>query len=370
MQWPPTGFATEKRHRYYWDSITQYINYYLREDDRVLEIGCGTGELLAEVRGGEKKGVDFSAEMIEKGREQFPELDLECMDADNLNCTGTYDVVILSNLLGVLPDIEKAPRQIHRVTHPESRIILAYYNFAWQPWLRMAEKLGLKRKAPQQSWLSRHDITNLLYLAGFEVYRENTDMLLPYRWPLLSRLFNTYLDKLPRIESIAAINSSLPAPFQNDQKRTGEKAYSTTVLVPARNESGNIENAIRRLPDFGKHIELIFVEGNSTDDTWETIQKMQAKYKDSYDIKILQQPGKGKGDAVRAGYDMATGDILMILDADLTVPPEELPKFTGPLPPVKENSSTDAGWSIRWKRTACVLSIFWAINSSVCFLAG
>ena len=89
------------------------------------------------------------------------------------------------------------------------------------------------------------------------------------------------------------------------------------MLVPARNESGNIENAIRRLPDFGKHIELIFVEGNSTDDTWETIQKIQAKYKDSYDIKILQQPGKGKGDAVRAGYDIATGDILMILDAKI-----------------------------------------------------
>jgi SAM-dependent methyltransferase len=316
-----------KRHRYYWDSITQYINYYLREDDCVLEIGCGTGELLAQVIGGEKKGVDFSAEMIEKGREQFPDLDLEWMDADDLNCKGTYDVVILSNLLGVLPDIEKALRQIHRVTHPESRIILSYYNFAWQPWLRIAEKLGLKRKAPQQSWLSRHDITNLLYLAGFEVYRENTDMLLPYRWPLLSRLFNTYLDKLPVLNQLGMNQFFFARPIPERPKEDWEKAYSTTVLVPARNESGNIENAIRRLPDFGKHIELIFVEGNSTDDTWETIQKMQAKYKDSHDIKILQQPGKGKGDAVRAGYDIATGDILMILDADLTVPPEELPKF-------------------------------------------
>ena len=175
--------------------------------------------------------------------------------------------------------------------------------------------------------MSRHDITNLLYLAGFEVYRENTDMLLPYHWPLLSGLFNTYLDKLPVLNQLGMNQFFFARPIPERQKEDWEKAYSTTVLVPARNESGNIENAIRRLPDFGKHIELIFVEGNSTDDTWETIQKMQAKYKDSHDIKILQQPGKGKGDAVRAGYDIATGDILMILDADLTVPPEELPKF-------------------------------------------
>ena len=116
-------------------------------------------------------------------------------------------------------------------------------------------------------------------------------------------------------------------PRRRPEPETWEKRYSTTVVIPARNESGNIENAILRLPQFGKHVEIIFMEGNSTDDTWETIQRIRDKYKDTHDIKIAQQDGKGKGDAVRKAYDMATGDILMILDADLTVPPEELPKF-------------------------------------------
>ncbi|MDA0199180.1 MAG: glycosyltransferase family 2 protein, partial [Bacteroidetes bacterium] len=110
-------------------------------------------------------------------------------------------------------------------------------------------------------------------------------------------------------------------------KENFETRYSTSVVIPARNESGNIENAILRLPTFGKHVEIIFIEGNSTDNTWETIQLTQEKYQHTHDIKIAKQTGKGKGDAVRKGYDMATGDILMILDADLTVPPEDIPKF-------------------------------------------
>lgn len=117
-----------------------------------------------------------------------------------------------------------------------------------------------------------------------------------------------------------------PIPESKSEEEIQER-YSTSVVIPARNESGNIEQAILRMPKLGKHTEIIFVEGNSTDDTWQTIQRMQEKYKDKFDIKIMQQEGKGKGDAVRKGYAAANGDILMILDADLTVPPEDLPKF-------------------------------------------
>jgi glycosyltransferase involved in cell wall biosynthesis len=106
-----------------------------------------------------------------------------------------------------------------------------------------------------------------------------------------------------------------------------KEKYSVSVVIPARNESGNIENAILRLPKLGKHTEIIFIEGNSTDDTWLKIQEIATKYSNTHDIKIGQQGGKGKADAVRKGFGMATGDILMILDADLTVPPEDLPKF-------------------------------------------
>jgi glycosyltransferase involved in cell wall biosynthesis len=159
------------------------------------------------------------------------------------------------------------------------------------------------------------------------VYRNSKRLIFPFYFPILSTLLNRYLAKFPifRFFSFNIYSFAKPLP-QNDESLYAQK-YSTTVVIPARNESGNIENAILRLPKFGKHTEIIFVEGNSTDDTWEKIQEIQKKYAATHDIKIAQQKGKGKADAVREGYKIATGDILMILDADLTVPPEDLPKF-------------------------------------------
>jgi hypothetical protein len=234
----------------------------------------------------------------------------------------------LSNLIGVLPDIELVFKQLNKVSHEKTRLIVTYYNRMWEPVIRFAELIRVKRKSPLQNWLSVKDIENLLYLAGFETYKENRSLFIPYHIPLISHLFNRIFSRLPFLNKLG-LNQFVfarPLPVSKTEEQI-KSSYSTSVVIPARNESGNIEQAILRMPDFGKHIEIIFVEGNSTDDTWEMIQHIQKKYKGTQDIKIMQQDGKGKGDAVRKGFAAASGDILMILDADLTVPPEDLAKF-------------------------------------------
>ena len=216
--------------------------------------------------------------------------------------------------------------EMKKVCHEQTRIIISYYNYLWEPILKSGETLGLKKKSLQQSWLSHYDIENLLEQSDFDPYKQNQRTLIPFNIPILSWFSNKYLAKLPGFRHLCLNQFVFARPYFHDNSNV-ENKYSTTIVIPARNEAGNIENAILRMPKFGKHQEIIFVEGNSTDNTWEVIQQVAEKYKDSYDIKICQQPGKGKGDAVRKGYSIATGDILMILDADLTVPPEDLPKF-------------------------------------------
>jgi SAM-dependent methyltransferase len=319
-----TRIRYRKRKSYYWNSITKYCDFFIYPENSILEIGCGTGELIDKVRGKKKSGVDFSPVMIGEAKKQFPNIDFRVADAHNLGSDEKYDVIIMSNLIGFLDDIQTAFREIHKVSHPRSRIIITYYNFVWEPLIKFAESIGLKKKSPTQSWLSKQDIINLLYLAGFETYRTHREMLIPYNIPLISWFFNKIIARLP-LFNLLCLNQYLfarPIPANTDKDQ-----YSVTVVVPARNESGNIEDAIKRLPKMGRDTQLIYIEGNSTDDTWEKINEVYNKYKDTHNLKIAKQPGKGKGDAVRKGYDMADGDILMILDADLTVPPEDLSKF-------------------------------------------
>ena len=314
------------RRKYYWNDITEYCNFYIQEHETVLEIGCANGDTLAKLNGSRKTGIDFSEQMIAEAKAAHPQITFHHMNAEQITLTEKFDVVIISNSIGFFDDVQRVFEQVANVCHERTRIIITYYNHLWEPFLKFGERIGLKKRTPQQSWLSTTDIKNLLQLTGFESFRETRRLLFPYYIPVFSWFMNKYVAHLPGFNAFS-INSYINArPVLNPAADVSQK-YSTTVVIPARNEAGNIENAILRLPKFGKHVEIIYVEGNSTDNTWDTILEVQQKYAATHDIKVARQSGKGKGDAVRKGYSMATGDILMILDADLTVPPEDIPKF-------------------------------------------
>jgi ubiquinone/menaquinone biosynthesis C-methylase UbiE len=315
----------KEKNRAYWEDIENFCSFLVPENASVLEIGCGTGDLIARIKARKRVGIDYSNNMIEIAKKKYPGMDFMVMEAENLIFNEKFDYIILSNLIGYLEDIQQIISELKKVSHAHTKLIVTYYNFLWQPLLNIAELLNLRMTQPQQNWLSKQDIINLLYLCGLDAFKSGERLLIPKNIPFISFFVNKYLAKLPLLRSLCITNYVVAKPFQQEVDR-GDK-YSVSIIIPARNESGNIENAILRMPQLGKHTELIFIEGNSTDDTWAKIQEMHKKYNANYDIKIARQDGKGKGDAVRKGFDMAQGDILMILDADLTVPPEDLPKF-------------------------------------------
>jgi ubiquinone/menaquinone biosynthesis C-methylase UbiE len=323
----PKRIRIRQRHSYYWDDITFFCNYFSHESYAVLEIGCGTGELLNEIKGSRKTGIDFSPAMIEQARQQFPHLELYVMAAEELKLDHRYDLIILSNLIGYVSDIQRVLEQLHTVCHERTKIIVTFHNHLWEPVLKLAEWLGLKTPSPVQNWLTNDDMKNLLMLAGFECYRQTGRMIFPIYIPLLSPLLNKFIGKLPFFKYFAITGYSFARPAPRLTKEQVKDRYSVSIIMPARNESGNIEEGLKRMPRFGKWQEIIFVEGHSTDDTWEKILDVKNKYATDYRIKAVRQEGKGKADAVRKGFSIAEGDILMILDADLTVPPEDLPKF-------------------------------------------
>jgi SAM-dependent methyltransferase len=311
----------KKRNRYYHSLLEKYFSFLIPEGSSVLELGCGPGDLLNALKSSGGLGIDYSPNMISVASAQFPGLRFVVQDAEHLSINETFDYIIISDLVGHLWDVQQAFSSLNKVTGRNSKVIISQYNFLWEPALRFLEFIGLKARQPKQSWLSRKEIIKLLELEGFECYKSFRKILFPMRIPLVSAFFNKFIANLPLINHLCLLNFIVARKMEESGSD-----YSVSIVVPARNEKGNIENAILRTPEFGKWREFIFIEGHSKDGTYEEMVRIKEKYPDQR-IKIAVQTGTGKANAVREGFEMAEGDILMILDADLTTPPEDMPKF-------------------------------------------
>jgi SAM-dependent methyltransferase len=305
----------------------KFMRFLIPPGKRILELGCGRGDLLAALKPSYGVGVDFSATAIVAARERHPELDFLLGDVESpatlAAIEGPFDYVVIADTIGMFEDIDDTMRLIRKLCAPSTRIVIAYYSHLWEPILKTAEALKLRRKQPKINYIATADFLNLMDLADFEVIRQEQRQLLPQRWFGLGPLVNSYIAPLPGIRALCLRTYLVARPLRHFPDRK----LSASIVIPCRNERGNIENAILRMPRFGSHQEILFVEGNSSDDTFAECERVRDIYRDQWDIKVLKQDGKGKGDAVRKGFAAATGDVLMILDADLTMPPEALPKY-------------------------------------------
>jgi SAM-dependent methyltransferase len=305
--------------RFYHKLLERYYRFLIPPGLRVLEVGCGFGNLLAAVQPSRGVGVDFSEKTVARAREKHPNLEFHIAPAGEFNTGEKFDYIILSDLANDLSDVQATLEWARQFATPRTRIVLNIFNNVWRPMLNALERLGLKSPTLLQNWLSSSDMRNLLHLAGWEIVKQETHILCPAGIPLVAEFLNRWVAPLFPSLCLSVFQVARLKPASAEQ-------YSCSVVIPARNEAGNIEAAVLRTPEMGKGTEIIFIEGHSKDNTWDEIQRVKAAYPQR-NIKILKQTTKGKGGAVREAFAVATGDILFILDADLTMPPEQLPKF-------------------------------------------
>ena len=367
---------------YYYRDLARLHQFLIPVGCRVLEIGCGTGDLLSAIHPSVGVGIDLSPTMVNIAQKNHPHLRFYCADAETLTPETigylsegperypgqgplegpiedpidepqTFDYIICANAASYFSDIQTVFSRLKPFCTPRTRLIISFHNYLWEPLLKLGERIGQRRPQPPQNWLSMDDVANLLKITGYLPLKRGRRLLVPRYIPGLSYFVNRYLAPLPVIKHFGLTNYVVARPdCRNPHPKSlsrGERDFeirlpshrkkywggragdeglpSVSVIIPARNEAGNIADAIARTPQLGSRTEIIFVEGHSTDETWETIKDKVRYYQGPFELKAFQQTGKGKADAVRLGFAEATGDILMILDADLTVPPEDLPHF-------------------------------------------
>jgi ubiquinone/menaquinone biosynthesis C-methylase UbiE len=309
---------------YYHKRLEEVLRFVIPPGQQVIEIGCGLGDLLAALKPSYGVGIDFSPQMITRARERHPDLHFIETDAHELNLKSDFDFVILSDLVNDLWDVQSVLENIQSFITPRSRIIITSYSRLWELPFWIIRKMGLAKPSLYQNWLTVEDIAGLLSLANCEVVRHWDEIIWPIGFPVIDSLLNRFIAKVWPFRWFDLTHVIVAKPCS--KKENLPMSPKVSVIVPARNEEGNIKKIFDEVPDMGGSTELIFVEGGSTDNTYDVIEKTMADYPHRL-CKLLRQTGKGKGDAVRLGFQNATGDILMIYDADMTVPPEDLPRF-------------------------------------------
>ena len=329
-RWAPERDSFIAKNRAFHDDDRRYLAFLIPPGLRVLEIGCGTGGLLAALQPAKGIGIDISAPMIERARAAHPELEFVVGDIEDpatvARLAGPFDAIVIADAIGMLDDCQAMFEGLKGLCRPDTRLVVAYHNYLWEPVLRLAERLKLRMPEPLTNWLRPADIANLVELADFEPVRSEWRQLIPKRLFGIGTLVNRFGATLPLIRKLCLRHYLVARPRPKDE----HKALSASVIVPCRNERGNIAAIVARMPHFCDEFEIVFVEGGSSDGTWDEIVRVKAA-NPGMDIKLFKQDGKGKGDAMRKGFANARGDVLMILDADMTVAPEELPKFYQPL---------------------------------------
>jgi SAM-dependent methyltransferase len=311
---------------FYHRQLEYYYRLMVSPGMRILEVGCAQGDLLAALKPAVGVGVDFSEAMIKRASKRYRGLHFVQADASELPLNDPFDIIILSDLVNDLWDVQAVFEKLAELSHSGTRLIINTYSRLWEIPLSLAQRLGLSKPTLAQNWLTVEDITNLLRLAEFEVIKHTREILLPLSIPLASIVANRILVKLWPFSQVALTNFIIARPLWISKRHRSSKRPRVSVIIPARNERDNIEDIFTRIPDMGCGTELVFVEGHSRDDTYAAIARAMAKYPEC-SSRLLKQTGEGKGDAVRSGFASASGEILMILDADLTVPPEDLTRF-------------------------------------------
>jgi len=314
----------KKKNHYYYDYIKHFLDQYVPNGSRVVDVGCGTGELLYHTEPAYGLGIDISERMVQYAVKKFPHLQFRVMDVEQVQSGETFDHVLMIDVIDHLQDIWDVLNGVENLVHEGTVICITTLNPLWQPIFHIAEALKLKMPEGPHNFVQMEDVINLLEIFDYTIVKKQMQFLVPKKIPILSEFLNRIAPHIPGLNRLCSLQTIVA----RKGLTSPEREYTCSVVVPCHNEEGNVEACAQTIPQMGKGTEVIFVNDGSTDGTLDKITELANQYPH---VRVVSYPvNQGKGYAVRKGFEQANGDILMIFDADLTVPPEDLHEFYYP----------------------------------------
>jgi len=311
-----------KKNYYYHREIERFFKNIIPKDKNVLEIGTADGYLLDKLKPSYGVGIDISAKMIEMARKKYPRLKFIKSTIDDYNPKFKFDYIVISDLLEYTFDLYNFFNVLYKKISTDTKIIITGVNPLWEPVMRFTTRLKLRTPVQMKNFVTCKDTENILDITGYEVIQSGYRLFLPKNIPIISYLLNKIIPRISVLKDLCLVQYIIARPRQDLKIDTN---ISCSVIIPCHNEEGNIKECIERIPELGKYTEILIVDDGSTDGTADIVKDMQ---RDKTNVTLISYtPNKGKGHAVKTGFDAAKGEVLIILDADMAVLPEELTKF-------------------------------------------
>ncbi len=306
---------------YFHNSLRQMFKSFIPEGADILQIGYGLGDILSSLYPNKAVSLDTDENIMLSAKRRYPQIKFISGKPENLNVKGKFDYVIIPNSVDHLEDIQTVLEKLKLNVTSKSKIMLTALNPKWIQILSVLEKLNLKRAEGEKNWLRLEDLKNITRISGYEIEESGFRVMLPLHIPLVTRWINATIPNTPLFKRFCLEQFIVARKVESP----ATKKLSCSVVVPCFNEEENIKNCVSRVPKMGKWTEIVVVDDGSTDKTIKVVKQLMKTYKN---LKLVSyKPNRGKGWAVKQGMDAARGDVVMILDADMAVPPEELPRF-------------------------------------------
>lgn len=314
----------KRKNSYYYTLIKKFYREYIAPESSVIEFGCATGEILASCRAKRGVGIDIAEKLLEIAKNKYPQYEFRIADAEDFFCSEEFDYVIMSDLIDHLWNIPKAIENAHAVLKPKGRLIITTINPLWNPILGLLEKLKLKMPEGQHCFVPNRFLEFLCQVKGFRIISRGALIFIPKKIPLVSDLFNDIIPKVFILNRFCWVQTLIA---ERDQGPRRELSYS--VIIPTYNEEKNIEECIRRIPKLNRDYEIIVIDDGSQDTTSIILKRLQKEIHNLRGIGFSEN--RGKAYAVEEGIRRAKEEVVVILDADMAIAPEDIPLFIEPL---------------------------------------
>ncbi len=250
----------------------------------------------------------------------FVKIEKNVFDVNLENIDNKYRTIVISDVVENCDDIYLLFNQVKEILSDNGKLIVTSVNSKWNILISIFEKLNLKEPNETQSYIHTKKIRNIAEGAGFEFINSYTRQIFPFKLLTLGNFLNTILEAL-----FSYLNFGIKSYIVLRKTGFTKNNYSKSIIIPAKNEEGNLEPLISRIPRNNKY-EIVLSCGDSKDKTLEVANKIKNK-ENYFSIKVIEQTGNGKANAVWEALEKCTGEVIAILDADISVEPETIDDF-------------------------------------------